>query len=91
VLKELNRFLTHIAAEQPPAIPQRRANGGSIATVEILSMAGEALWSNKLRTGLTMLGMIIGISSVIGITPLGRVLRSIPRSDFARWVRTCCR
>jgi putative ABC transport system permease protein len=82
VLKELNRFLTYIAAEQPPAIPQRRANGGSIATVEILSMAGEALWSNKLRTGLTMLGMIIGISSVIGITSIGQGAQEYTEERF---------
>jgi hypothetical protein len=39
---------------------------------EILSMAVETLWSNKLRTGLTMLGVIIGISSVIAITSVGQ-------------------
>ena len=44
----------------------------SISTIEILSMALESLWSNKLRTGLTMLGMIIGIASVIGITSIGQ-------------------
>jgi putative ABC transport system permease protein len=35
-------------------------------------MAADALWSNKLRSGLTMLGVIIGISSVIGITSIGQ-------------------
>jgi putative ABC transport system permease protein len=44
----------------------------SIAKLEILSMAADALWSNKLRSGLTMLGVIIGISSVIGITSIGQ-------------------
>jgi putative ABC transport system permease protein len=44
----------------------------SISSLEILSMAIKSLWSNKLRTGLTMLGMIIGISSVIGITAIGQ-------------------
>ena len=39
---------------------------------EILSMAIEALWSNKLRTGLTMLGVIIGIASVIAISSIGQ-------------------
>jgi putative ABC transport system permease protein len=38
---------------------------------EILSMAIEALWSNKIRTLLTMLGVIIGIASVIAITAVG--------------------
>jgi putative ABC transport system permease protein len=44
----------------------------SVSIVEIFSMATEALWSNKLRTGLTMLGMIIGITSVIAITSIGQ-------------------
>jgi putative ABC transport system permease protein len=43
----------------------------SVSYIEILSMSIESLWSNKLRTGLTMLGMIIGISSVIAITSIG--------------------
>jgi putative ABC transport system permease protein len=51
----------------PKAQPQ-----SSIAKLEILSMAADALWSNKLRSGLTMLGVIIGISSVIGITSIGQ-------------------
>ena len=44
----------------------------SVATIEIISMALESLWNNKLRTGLTMLGMIIGIGSVISITSIGQ-------------------
>lgn len=44
----------------------------TVSVLEILSMAIEALWSNKLRTGLTMLGVIIGIASVIAITSVGQ-------------------
>lgn len=43
-----------------------------IPLFEILSMAVEALWSNRLRTGLTMLGVIIGITSVITVTSVGQ-------------------
>lgn len=43
-----------------------------VSAVEIFSMAIDALWSNKLRTGLTMSGVIIGISSVIAITSVGQ-------------------
>jgi putative ABC transport system permease protein len=46
--------------------------GHTVSVMEILSMAIEALWSNKLRSGLTMLGVIIGISSVIAITAVGQ-------------------
>jgi putative ABC transport system permease protein len=35
-------------------------------------MSIEALWSNKLRTALTMLGVVIGIASVIAITSVGQ-------------------
>ena len=43
-----------------------------VSIAEILSMAGEALWSNKLRTLLTMMGIIIGITAVIAITSIGQ-------------------
>jgi len=43
-----------------------------MSTVEVITMAVEALWSNKLRTGLTMLGVVIGIASVIAITSVGQ-------------------
>lgn len=39
--------------------------------VDIALMAVDSLQSNKLRTGLTMLGMVIGIASVITITSVG--------------------
>lgn len=48
----------------------RRAH--TVSLIEILSMAMEALWRNRLRTGLTMLGVIIGIASVIAITSVGQ-------------------
>ena len=43
-----------------------------ISLFEILLMAVETLWSSKVHTGLTMLGVIIGISSVIMITSIGQ-------------------
>ncbi len=38
---------------------------------EALLIAFEAIWSNKLRSFLTMLGLIIGISSVVTVISLG--------------------
>lgn len=43
-----------------------------ISLWEVVSMAVEALWSNRLRTSLTMLGVIIGIASVIMVTSVGQ-------------------
>ena len=54
----------------------------SIYYIEIYSMAIEALWSNKLRTGLTMLGMVIGISSVIGITSIGQGVQKATEKEI---------
>ena len=40
--------------------------------VDILSIAFRALRSNKLRSGLTMLGLIIGVAAVILLTSFGQ-------------------
>jgi putative ABC transport system permease protein len=50
----------------------RRSSKRRVPWGEILIMSIETLWSNKIRSGLTMLGIIIGISSVITITALGQ-------------------
>lgn len=61
-----------------PAAKRRKPQGTaplrirSVAWTEILSMAIESLWSNKLRSLLTMLGIIIGITAVIAITSIGQ-------------------
>ncbi|MBV9385182.1 MAG: ABC transporter permease [Chroococcidiopsidaceae cyanobacterium CP_BM_ER_R8_30] len=49
-----------------------RYRTSTVSNGEVITMAAEALWSNKLRTGLTMLGVIIGIASVIAITSVGQ-------------------
>ncbi len=43
-----------------------------ISLLEVVTMAVEALWSNRLRTSLTMLGVIVGIASVITVTSVGQ-------------------
>ena len=53
-------------------IPPSRRHKRRISLLEIFLMAIETLWSNKVRSGLTMLGVIIGISSVIAITSIGQ-------------------
>ena len=54
------------------------------STVEVLVMALEALWSNRLRTGLTMLGVIIGIASVIAITSVGQGVQKATEQQLQR-------
>ena len=51
--------------------------------LENISLALASLKSNKMRAFLTMLGIIIGISSVIMITTLGGVLEENVNSSFA--------
>ena len=44
--------------------------------LENIKLALSAIWVNKMRSFLTMLGMIIGISSVIAIVSLGDTMKS---------------
>ena len=53
-------------------MPPSRRHKRRISLLEIFLVAIETLWSNKVRSGLTMLGVIIGISSVIAITSIGQ-------------------
>jgi putative ABC transport system permease protein len=58
-----------------------------VSNWEITEMAIEALWSNKLRSALTMLGVIIGISSTIGISSIGQGVQK-STSDSIRGLGT---
>jgi putative ABC transport system permease protein len=67
------RASIQMGSEGNRAVQNHELKGNiKIAKIEILAMAADALWTNKLRTGLTMLGVIIGITSVIGITSIGQ-------------------
>ncbi len=50
---------------------------------ESIKMAIFTIWSNKMRTALTMLGIIIGISSVIALVGIGQGSQKKMQSDFA--------
>ena len=47
-----------------------------------LTTALKSLASNKLRSGLTMLGMVIGVAAVIGLMSIGRGAESMVTSTF---------
>ncbi|PCE32556.1 MacB family efflux pump subunit [Burkholderia ubonensis] len=54
-----------------PAQPARRLSAGAGRFAEAFRMAWRALVSHRLRTVLTMLGIIIGITSVVSIVAIG--------------------
>ena len=50
--------------------------------LENISMAFSAIRANKMRSFLTMLGMIIGIGSVISIVSIGDSMRALVADQY---------
>ncbi|AJC19705.1 MacB family efflux pump subunit [Pandoraea pulmonicola] len=59
------------APASAPATPRQRWLAGWPTFSESLAMAWHALASHRLRTGLTMLGIVIGITSVVSLSAIG--------------------
>jgi len=53
--------------------------------MESIKMAVTTIWSNKMRTALTMLGIIIGISSVIALVSLGQGSQKKMQNEFSNF------
>ncbi len=53
--------------------------------LESLKMAFSAIKSNKMRSLLTMLGIIIGISSVIALVTLGNGSKAMMTKEFSNY------
>jgi putative ABC transport system permease protein len=53
----------------------KQGKSGKISNRDLVEMALSSLWNNKLRSGLTMVGVMIGIASVIAITSIGEGVR----------------
>ena len=51
-------------------------------------MSVQAILAHKMRSVLTMLGIIIGIASVVSVVALGRGRRKRSSPTSARWART---
>ncbi len=80
----------------PPAIEKVNVAGGTVPVVnmasgwrqfasgfnEALTMAWRALAANKMRTLLTMLGIIIGIASVVSIVVVGDAAKQMVLADI---------
>src|SRR5207248_1158843 len=67
------------SASHPPAgwMCRRRPGaharpGARVNAILLVRIAVRALSANKLRTGLTMLGMVIGVGSIIALTAIGK-------------------
>ena len=79
------------AAPPPPAAPQRAAPAGAARLLgdlvgrvgEATRMALRAMVNHRLRTLLTMLGIIIGIASVVSVVALGEGSRQRILSDIS--------
>ena len=57
---------------------------------QILLEALESLNSNKLRSGLTILGIVIGVAAVIAMLSVGQGAQNTSRRLLVGSVRTCC-
>ncbi|KNC92819.1 macrolide ABC transporter ATP-binding protein/permease MacB [Trabulsiella odontotermitis] len=75
------------SAAQSQAVSPRQVNGSGWRQFtsgfrEALSMAWRALAANKMRTLLTMLGIIIGIASVVSIVVVGDAAKQMVLADI---------
>jgi len=57
---------------------------------EHVRIAVQALWANRLRSMLTMLGLIIGVSATILVLALGLALKISRRLVQELWHQCCC-
>jgi ABC-type antimicrobial peptide transport system, permease component len=58
--------------------------------LSIIRIALRALARNKMRSVLTMLGIIIGVGAVIAMVGVGQGAQKAVQARLHRWARTCC-
>ena len=71
------------AMVQPTSAAWNDGGGGTGMIFETFRQAIQNVWSNKLRTFLTMLGIIIGVMAVIVIVGLGNGMTKSMRDSFS--------
>ena len=52
--------------------------------LESISIALQQLWTNKLRSALTLLGLLIGVGSVVGIVSISEGMRQTVVGEFSK-------
>src|SRR6202795_1038382 len=65
----VSRQSTHSSALSAASSPRARA-GGKMNFAEAVSIATSSLWAHKLRSALTLLGVVIGVAAVIAVVSL---------------------
>src|SRR6185503_4128437 len=50
--------------------PQKAHNGAKVKCIETLKLAVAAIWAHKLRSALTLLGMIVGVTAFVVVVSL---------------------
>src|SRR5690606_29307991 len=72
-----------------PAEPRHRVDAEeSMNTLDVLRLAWQAIWFHRQRSLLTVLGILIGIASVILLTSIGEGTRSYVMSQFTQFGTT---
>ena len=81
LLHELHRggrtivLITHeaeVASQATPPDPHPRRAGGGMKARDLIALALGRLTTSRLRTALTMLGVIIGVASVVALVSVGQ-------------------
>jgi macrolide transport system ATP-binding/permease protein len=80
-----------VAPAVPAAIPQptgKKRNGLPNAswafTWMVMTAAAEAIWRNKMRSALTLLGVFIGVAALIAMVSVGQGANEAVRKEIAR-------
>jgi len=76
----------HLAPGRPQAFPASRLSAVTLSTAKLLiifRVAARALLRNKVRAGLTMLGIIIGVAAVITLVSIGQGAQAMIQNEIA--------
>jgi macrolide transport system ATP-binding/permease protein len=70
-------------AEAPSAYANRSSASWAFAWM-VMTAAAEAIWRNKMRSALTMLGVFIGVAALIAMVSVGQGANEAVRKEIAR-------